>query len=110
MATTEIVYTTSPRAYYIPADDKSLEGWHNSTFEPIAELRREDADTHVIVFQNNALRFFSPKSDPIFAAHREKQVFFDDNSNITMYFADKPASFLGCAEQVYIISLYLLDP
>jgi hypothetical protein len=51
------------------------------------------------------LRFYTPNNDPIFAAHTEQQVFFDDNSNITMYVADKPASFLGCAEQVYIYGL-----
>ncbi|KAH8589589.1 hypothetical protein B0O99DRAFT_724969 [Bisporella sp. PMI_857] len=90
----------TPRAYYVPADDKPLSGWHNSTFDLIPELRREDADTHIIIFHNNALRFFTPNNDPIFAAHTEKQVLFDDSSNITMYIADKPASVLGCAEQM----------
>jgi hypothetical protein len=83
----------------------SLEGWYNSTFEPIPELRREDADTHLIIFQNNGLRFYSPNDDPIFAAHQEKQVAFDDNTVKTMYTADNPASILGCAEQVHITSL-----
>jgi len=91
---------SSPRAYYVPADNESVDGWRNSTFYPIPELRRKDADTHIIIFQDNALRFFSPNNDPIFAAHTEKQVLFDNNSNITMYIADKAATFLGCAEQV----------
>jgi hypothetical protein len=101
------VYTTSPRSYYVTTEDESLDGWHSSTFVPIPELRREDADTHIIAFQANALRFYTPNDDPIFGAHTKKQVFFDDSSNKTMYIADKPATFLGCAEQVTIVSFFI---
>jgi hypothetical protein len=84
-------------------DGSSIAGWSNSTFVPIPELQREDADTHVVAFHNNGVRFFAPNDDPIFGAHQEKHIFFDDNTYKTMYTADKPATFLGCAEQVNFI-------
>lgn len=97
---------SSPRAHFVLSKGTYLRGWDNSTFDPIPTLRREDADTHVIAFHNNALRFYSPTDDPIFAAHVKKEVSFDNNSTKTMYVADKPASFLGCAEQVCLYSLH----
>jgi len=109
LASTKIYSTSSPRSYYGSVDGTSIEGWSNSTFEPIPELRRADADTHVIIFHNNGVRFFAPTDDPIFAAHREKRVFFDNNSTETMYTADNPATFLGCTEQVYLDSLLPLQ-
>jgi hypothetical protein len=102
LAIAQINSTSSPRAYYVPTDGGPITGWHSSTFYPIPELRREDADTHVIVVQNNGLRYYASNDDPLFAAHKEKHILFDDNSNRTMYTADQPASFLGCTEQVYI--------
>ena len=97
----KIMITRSPRVHYASINAAPIEGWHSSTFEPIPKLRRDDADTHLMAIHNNGLRFYGQNNDPLFAANQGKIVYFDNNSNLTMYTADKSASILGCAEQVY---------
>jgi hypothetical protein len=91
----------SLRAYYLPTGGDPIEDWHNSTFEPIAELHRKDADTHIALIQKNGLTFSAPNDDPLYAAHQTTTMYFDNNTNRTTYKSDKSASILGCAEQVY---------
>ncbi|KAM7207246.1 hypothetical protein V8F20_002512 [Naviculisporaceae sp. PSN 640] len=96
-------YDLTPRAFYAPLGTKEFKPWHQSTFTPLLGLFRNSTyprgDVHILAVQNDGVKFWAPSDDPIFAAHREMHVFFDDNSNLTMYRGDNPASFLGCVEQ-----------
>lgn len=95
-----MVSTSSPRVFYLPVGGTIAKDLHSSTFTPIPELLRNDADIHVLGIQNNGVTFYAPNEDPLFSAHKKFYVMFDDNSNRTMYVGDKAATFLGCAEQV----------
>ncbi|KAK4206346.1 hypothetical protein QBC37DRAFT_459763 [Rhypophila decipiens] len=97
-------YDLTPRVCYALVTSTDSPKWHNSTFTPISSLFSnstipESADIHILAVQNDGVRFWAPSDDPLFASHKKTYIFFDDNSNLTMYCGDRPASFLGCLEQ-----------
>ncbi|KAM7212649.1 hypothetical protein V8F06_011977 [Rhypophila decipiens] len=97
-------YDSTPRVWYGPITSEDSPNWHKSTFTPNSTLFANNtlppsADVHILAIQNNGVRFWSPTDDPLFAAHKKIYIFFDDNSNLTMYSGDRPASFFGCLEQ-----------
>lgn len=85
------------RAYYI--QDPDLEVNDQSDFSPRAEFNRTDVDLTFLFLRLNSAIFSFPCEDPWFSAHVN---FTTWEGDATRYWADKPASIVGCAEQVYM--------
>lgn len=79
---------------YIPADANSL-------FTPIADLRRDDADTTLFFLTGNGVQFSQPVDDEFFAAHEPQQVnirLSDGKAGKReVYMFDNVIHVLGCA-------------
>ncbi|ETN37646.1 uncharacterized protein HMPREF1541_07269 [Cyphellophora europaea CBS 101466] len=76
----------------------------NSTFVPIPELQRHDADLTLLFLSSNKIYFKSVSDDPFFAAH-QPFVMPGLYGNETMYHADNAANVLGCTEQYQFCTL-----
>lgn len=71
-----------------------------STFQPIPELNRTDADT-TLTFLSFSKMYEAAVDDPWFAAHKAAPYPVRMNQNIhgTVFKRDRPVTTLGCAEQ-----------
>ncbi|KAF2110744.1 hypothetical protein BDV96DRAFT_650847 [Lophiotrema nucula] len=69
-------------------------------FEPLPEMRREDADITVRAVGKNAIRYREPVDDLLFAAHQVVPLYLiSDNSTFTYYQSDTHSSMIGIMEQ-----------
>ncbi|KAH6982631.1 hypothetical protein EDB80DRAFT_251000 [Ilyonectria destructans] len=70
---------------------------YSATFEPITELQRDDADTSIIMLNNNGIPIpgiNGPCSDPFFSATEKHLTLFPD-----YYLPDNPVTAIGCVDQ-----------
>lgn len=75
-----------------------------STFEPIPEMMRKDADIAIMRVLKHSTNFFRPVDDLLFSAH-QKTAILTLNGEAIRYWADDPQSLIGCTDQVLLISL-----
>lgn len=73
-----------------------------SSWKPLPELQKPDADPSIILFILRGLALSRPVDDPLFAVHRNVEVsaYNGDGSMETVYTSDYPAGLLGCTEKV----------
>ena len=71
-----------------------------SSFEPISQLQRPDADISLFFLSTNGVLFSNPVDDPWYAVHRPIQGAKFGNNSIATYIGDYPVSVLGCTRQV----------
>jgi len=71
-----------------------------TTYVPIPELQRLDADVVVKVAVLNAVQYAKPVNDPLFSAHRNLTQGSLKSSAKFYYISDFPQGVLGCALQV----------
>jgi hypothetical protein len=69
-----------------------------SSWNPIPQLNRTDADVTLFSLANEAI-YNEPVSDPWFFAQTPEH---DDSGNLLGYISDEPLSFLACAEQYQV--------
>ncbi|KAB2573371.1 hypothetical protein DBV05_g7964 [Lasiodiplodia theobromae] len=82
---------------------------HHSTFIPIKELARIDADVYLVFLSTNAVIFPQPSDDLWYPAHDLAGSFRDVNVGkgkepASLHFGDEPASPLGCVRQYQFCS------
>ncbi|KAH7166392.1 hypothetical protein EDB81DRAFT_918792 [Dactylonectria macrodidyma] len=70
---------------------------YSATFEPIAELQRDDADVSVVMLNNNGIFIKGndgPCRDPFFSAAKTPAKLIED-----YYYPDYPVTAIGCTDQ-----------
>ncbi|KAI0552065.1 hypothetical protein F4679DRAFT_572014 [Xylaria curta] len=76
----------------------------NSDFVPIDPIRRNDADTNIVLLSGNGVLFTAPSSDEWYRVSPTASKLILSNASDTdksdqIYFPPEPGSPLGCAEQ-----------
>ncbi|RMZ87143.1 hypothetical protein DV736_g5625, partial [Chaetothyriales sp. CBS 134916] len=78
-------------------------GASQTTWQPITELARTDADVTVFYLAQNNVVYETPVNDLFFSAHLEKNVSFGTSrntmTNVTMYMFDSWIDVMGCIDQ-----------
>ena len=71
-------------------------------FDPVPALKRGHGDVSVVGIFPQALRSMTPIDDPVYAFHRQHNVYNSENlgKNDTEFWADQPGGIIGCIEQV----------
>ena len=73
-----------------------------SSFKPIKQLRRDDADVMLFFLSSPGIHFGKPVDDPWFSAHRKAGSTFsvvNETNTRPLYSQDEPAGVLGCTMQ-----------
>ncbi|KAJ9641716.1 uncharacterized protein PV06_03738 [Exophiala oligosperma] len=85
------------QAYYAEA------GANQTTWRPIPELARTDADVTVFYLAQNNVLYANPVDDPFFSAHQARTTPFGTNrdalTEVTMYAFDSWIDAMGCIDQ-----------
>lgn len=80
-----------------------------SSFYPITQLNRTDADVMVNFILMGDISFLTRINDPIFSAHQEGPVASNWNgSEVPTYFADFPAGATVCTLQVNMLRWFAI--
>lgn len=64
-------------------------------FEPLPELRKDNADVVLIHLKKNNMFYKEPVDDPAFSAHKPLNLW-----DAVYYVSDFPSAVLGCVQQV----------
>jgi hypothetical protein len=91
--------------FYRPTSAIASDPLRATSWQPIPDLDRSDADLSIFFMNQNSVQHTSPVDDPFFAAHR--QVRYTpapgQNANVTtIYLADDLVRVMGCAEQFQV--------
>ncbi|KAF2871909.1 hypothetical protein BDV95DRAFT_28836 [Massariosphaeria phaeospora] len=72
-----------------------------TSFEPMQEMKRDDADIALMGVFKYATEYLTPVDDLVFSAHRESSTVYVgvDGGNATFYLSDTPGTFIGCTAQ-----------
>jgi hypothetical protein len=94
----EVKLTLHSSNTYSPLQDRY--GIRN-TFYPLEGMRRDDADTALILL-GTSVKYTKPVDDPWFSAHKlYQQLDAATGENLTLYLPDSPVSLMSCTVQVF---------
>lgn len=80
--------------------EPGLPGLNSSTFLPIQELARNDADTWLFFLTTSNVGFIQPVNDEFFAAHRPNNgTALSEAPQTNLYYFDDAVHALGCTAQ-----------
>ncbi|KAF9636592.1 hypothetical protein BFW01_g7488 [Lasiodiplodia theobromae] len=68
-------------------------------FFPIAQLNRSEADVSLYFVSANDIVYPNQVDDPLYSAHFQWGTYYGEDSNMTLYCRDAPATVLACAHQ-----------
>ncbi|KAF2265707.1 hypothetical protein CC78DRAFT_598290 [Lojkania enalia] len=68
-------------------------------FDPLPEMRRDDADIILRSVEQGIVGYREPVDDPVFAAHRDAHGSTDHGPKGFVFLPDFPIAMIGCAQQ-----------
>lgn len=71
-----------------------------NSFDPISELKVNEADLTLIMVTLNQVKYQQPVEDPLFSAHKPFNWTGSSTSSMIVYFSDWPNAMMACKQQV----------
>jgi hypothetical protein len=81
-----------------------------NAFDPLPELRVNEADLTLIMVTLNQVKYQVPVDDPFFSAHKPYNLVGSTTTNTTVYFSDWPNAVMACKQQVQMLLSFRMAP